>query len=115
QHATRAMAVFASGKDRQRQGFGDGVALGVVDAEIFEAFQDCYVFDVFGDGLDAHHVRDVPDGADDGPVDTVVNDVADEAAVDLQEINVQVSEVGEGVQAGAELAERHPAAELLDC
>src|SRR6185436_17692509 len=64
----------------------------------------------FGDGLDAQGVADLVDRLDHGSLDPVVQHVLYELAVDLQVVDLQVPEVGEGGQAAAEVVEDETAA-----
>src|SRR5882672_10628045 len=92
----------------------DSVALGVIDAYAGEHLDDLRVLGEFCDGLLAGQMADLVDRAHHLPVDRVVQDLAHEAAVDLEEIDREVLEVTEGRQAGAEIIEREFAPQLLE-
>src|SRR4029077_15367905 len=91
----------------------DAVALRVVDAEASEHLDDLGVLGEFRDGLLAGEVPDLVDRADHLAVDRVAQDLAHEAAVDLEVIDREVLEVTERGEPGAEVIERELAAELL--
>ena len=93
-------------------GASEEVALAVVDAEVGEDVDAFLVADEFGDGVFAHAAGDLHDGGDQGAVGRVGGAVADELAVDLEVVKREVLEVVEGAEAGAEVIEREPAAEL---
>src|SRR6185437_2101807 len=89
------------------------VALGEVDAQAGQHLDDLGVLGKLGDGLLAGEVADLIDGADHLPVDRVAQDLAHEAAVDLEVVDREVLQVPERGEAGAEVIERELAAELL--
>src|SRR6516225_4034328 len=91
----------------------DAVALRVVDAEAGEHLDDLGVLGEFRDGLLTGEVPDLVDRADHLAVDRIAQDLAHEAAVDLQVIDREVLEVAERGKSGAEVIERELAAELL--
>src|SRR6516162_9969272 len=91
----------------------DAVALRVVDAEAGEHLDDLGVLGEFRDGLLAGEVPDLVDRADHLAVDRVAQDLAYEAAVDLQVIDREVLEVTERGEPGAEVIEPE-LVELID-
>src|SRR5206468_1490401 len=88
--------------------------LGVVDADLPQDLQGGAVLDRLGDGADAHHLADLVDRLDQGPLHRAPHHVAHEGAVDLQEVDLQVLEVGEGGEPAAEVVEHEAEAELLE-
>src|SRR5246127_5787842 len=92
---------------------GDAVALRVIDAEAGEHLDDLGVLGKLGDRLLAGEVPDLVDRAHHLAVDRIAQDLAHEAAVDLEVIDGEVLEVSEGRQPGAEVIERELAAELF--
>jgi hypothetical protein len=96
----------------ERLGAPEEVPLAVVDSEVGEDVDAFLVADEFGDGVFAHAAGDLDDGGDQNPVGGVGGAVADVLAVDLEVVERQVLEVIERAEAGAEVIEREPAAEL---
>src|SRR5256885_2541085 len=92
----------------------DAVALRVVDPETGEHLDDLGVLGELGDGLLAGEVPDLVDRAHHLAVDRIAQDLAHEAAVDLEIIDREVLEVAERGQSGAEVIQRELAAELLE-
>src|ERR1700724_4340043 len=92
----------------------DAVALRVIDAQTGEHLDDLGVLGKLGDGLLAGEVPDLVDRAHHLAVDRIAQDLAHEAAVDLEVIDREVLEVPEREQSGAEVIERELAAELLE-
>ena len=72
------------------------------------------VADELGDRALAHAAGELDDGADHEPVGGVGGAVADELAVDLDEVEGQVLEVVEGAEARAEVVQGEAAAELAE-
>src|SRR5215218_6005504 len=97
----------------QRLWEGEAVPLGVVDADLPQDVEGRPVLDRFGDGADAHDLADLVDRLDEGALDRVAQHVAHEAAVDLEEVDLEVLEVGEGGEAAAEIVEHEAEAELF--
>src|SRR5690242_16019489 len=91
---------------------GDAIALRVIDTQRGEHLDDLGVLGEFGDGLLAGEMPDFVDRTHHLAVDGVVQDLAHERAVDLEEIDGEVLEVTERAQARAEVVEREAAAEL---
>src|SRR6516164_8966476 len=91
----------------------NAVALGVVDAEAGEHLDDLGVLGELGDGLLAGEMPDLVDRAHHLAIDRIAQDLAHEAAVDLEVIDREVLEVTEGGEARAEVIECELAAELL--
>ena len=87
-------------------GFGVEEALGADAAEGDEGGGGDVGFHSFGDGPQAEGVGEADDGPDDGQVVGVVSEVADEAAVDFQDVDGQRFELGEGAVPGAEVVDR---------
>src|SRR5580658_10639689 len=86
---------------RCRQGLGDGglqhalrlrdpVALRIIDTETGEHLDDLRVLGELGDSLLAGEMPDLVDRADHFAVDRIAQDLAHEAAVDLQVIDREV-------------------------
>ena len=59
-------------------------------------------------------MTDLVNGSDHFAVNGIVQDLFDEAAVDLQEVDREVLQITEGRQAGAEVVERELAAQLFE-
>src|SRR5215469_5527557 len=91
----------------------DAVALRVVDAEAGEHLDDLGVLGKFCDGLLAGEMPDLVDRAHHLAIDWIAQDLAHEAAIDLEVIDREMLEVAEGGEPGAEVIERELAAELL--
>src|SRR5215472_3173590 len=91
----------------------DAVALRVVDPEAGEHLDDLGVLGELRDGLLAGEVPDLVDRAHHLAIDRIAQDLAHEAAVDLEVIDREVLEVAEGGEPGAEVIQRELAAELL--
>src|ERR1700730_4468726 len=81
--------------------FAEVVALAVVGAVLREQLPCLLGADMFADRLDLHATGDLDDRFDQQPVLWVVGQVADEAAVDLDELNRYVLQVGERSKAQA--------------
>ena len=79
--------------------------LGEVDADVVDDLEDFFVLDKLGDGFDLHRCRQFVDGVRHGPVDRVGGHVPDDAAVDLEEVDVQVTQVAERGKPGAEVVD----------
>ena len=73
----------AGSRARERPGPGDRVALGVIDADHPEPFQDRLGLCRLRDGLDPQHPPDLLHGLHDGAIEGVLDEVLDEAAIDL--------------------------------
>ena len=71
-------------------------------------------FHAFGDGLQIQAVRHLDDGAHDGRIVRVGGQVADEALVDLELVDVEALEVGQAGVAGAEVVDGQLDAQLLE-
>ena len=78
------------------------VALHHVHAHLAQHQQGAAVLHEFGHGLLAHAARHFDDRADEDLVVAFQRQVADEHAVDLEDVGLQVLEVGERREAGAE-------------
>src|SRR6516225_5534109 len=89
------------------------VALRVVDAGAGEHLDDLGVLGELRDGLLAGEVPDLVDRAHHLAIDRIAQDLAHEAAVDLEVIDREVLEVAEGGEPGAEVIQGELAAELL--
>src|SRR5882762_2757211 len=92
---------------------GDAVALRVVDAENGQLTQGLVVLHPFGDRRNSQHPPDLGDRIDHGAVEGAVDKIAHERAVDLEEVDGQRLEVGEGAQPRAEVVEGEAAADAL--
>src|ERR1700722_6339538 len=92
----------------------DAVALRKVHADVAQHLDDLGVLGELSDGLLAGEVTDLVDRAHHLAIDRVVQDLAHEAAVDLQVIHREVLQVTERGQAGTEVVERKLAAQLLE-
>src|SRR4051794_19845520 len=92
---------------------GDRIALRVIDAEAAQHLDDLHALGELRDRLLAGEMADFVDRAHHLAIDRIVQDLLDEAAVDLQEIDREVLQVTERRQAGAEVVEREAAAELF--
>jgi hypothetical protein len=76
-----------------------------------------FVFDVLCDSFELHDLGHLGDGCNHRLRNTVFGDVADEAAVDFQCVNLEIFQVGERTQAGTEVVQRNAAstfAQLID-
>jgi hypothetical protein len=73
----------------------DAVALRVVDADAGQHLDDLGVLGKLGDGLLAGQVPDLVDRAHHLAVDRIVQDLAHEAAVDLEVIHREMLQVSE--------------------
>src|SRR6185295_2220908 len=82
-------------------------------ADLLKGREDLVAFHRLGDRRDAEQLADLVDRFDQRALDRAFVDVAHEAAVDLQEIDVEVLEVRERRQAGAEIVEHKTAAARL--
>ena len=101
------------GEERlDRLGPADRVTLRVVHAHRAQAVELRLGLGLLGDGPLVEHVRDVGDRADHRHRQVRLLQVAHEAAVDLEVIDVQVLQVAERAEPGAEVVEREAAAEL---
>lgn len=87
------------------------VTLHKIDAEAAQALQHRRVVDKLGHGLQADQAGDVGKAAHSRLVQGVVDQVADELAVDLEEVHLQRLEVAEGRCPGAKVVQRHPHAQ----
>ena len=81
-----------------------------VDPVLAQDLDRLVVADELGDRLAAEAAGDLDQGADDELVGLGVGQVLDELAVDLQVVELEVLEVVEGGEAGAEVVEREAAA-----
>ena len=68
--------------------------------------------DILSNSFELHHLGDLRNGRDHGLGDAIVGDVADKAAVNLQRVDFEVLQVGEGTQTGTEVVKRDTAAAL---
>src|SRR4051812_14372254 len=91
----------------EHRGAGDMYSLRVVHADCCERLQRIFVLDTFRDSLNAHDASDPLDRFDNGAVHGVRDDVANEGAVDLQEVDGQRLEIRERGHAAAEVIERN--------
>jgi len=89
----------------------DVVPLGIVDAELPQPGDGRPVADELGDRLGSEPVRQRHDRLDHELVGRRGAEVADELAVDLEVVEVEELEVGEGREPGAEVVDRQLAAE----
>src|SRR3990167_6267017 len=95
----------------------DAIALGIVEAEFAHTLKRLRAFDEFSHGAQTQLAGDLLHRADHGLVDRVTLDTADKTAVDLDDIQRQMAQVGVGGKAAAEVIQRHfqaQAAQLLD-
>jgi len=81
------------------------VALDHVHAHFAEHQQGLAVFHELGNGLLPHAVCNLDDGAHEYLVVAFQRQVADEHAVDLEDVGLQVLEVGERREPGAEIVQ----------
>src|SRR5688572_31877886 len=108
----RASALLTVDGLQDSLGLGDAVTLGVIHAQRGEHLDDLGVLGELGDGLLAGEMTDLVDRTHHLTVDGIVQDLAHEAAVDLEEVDGEVLEIAERGKAGAEIVEREAAAEL---
>ena len=94
-------------------GPADPVALSVVYAHGLKFGHDRFALDKCGDGLQPHGLPDITDGFYYGVINLVVQQIPDEASVDLDVVDRQVLQVGEGRHAAAEISEGETAARFL--
>src|SRR3954447_4477152 len=94
-----------------RCGTSDVVPLGVVDAELAHRLQRVGVGHELRQGWRSQASGDGDDRLDDEPVGGVVAQAADELAVDLEQVEAEVLEVGERREARAEVVERQATAQ----
>src|SRR6267143_6140969 len=92
---------------------GDAVTLRVVDAEKGQLPQGLVVLHPFRDRRDSQHPPDLGDRIDHGAVEGIADKIANECAVDFEEVDRQRLEVGEGAQPRAEVVEGEAAADAL--
>lgn len=71
------------------------------------------ILDEFGNGLNAHDLRQLMNGCNHGAVDRVIHHITDEGSVDLEIIDWQVLEVTKGTKATAEIIQRETTAHGL--
>ena len=90
------------------------VALRKVDAEGAKQVQGGLVLDELGDGLLAELVGDLDERGDDHLIQPAADEAADELTVDLEIVEGQVLEVGEGAVAGAEVVEGERASQSFE-
>src|SRR5207342_2362307 len=88
------------------------VALCVVDLHLLQDAVLRFGLDLFGDGALADHVGDVADRTHDRLRQRRGFEAADEAAVDLDVVDVEIAEVAERTEAGAEVVQREAATEV---
>src|SRR5258706_16360910 len=101
----------ASGRDRiDRMRARDAEALGVAHAERLDPHQHVLLFDAFGDHLDADCLPDPHDRLELAVAWLALEDLADDRAVDLDEIDAQRLQWREGHRAAAEAVDHHAAA-----
>src|SRR5699024_11089502 len=81
-------------------------ALDVVAADGRQRVALGAAFDAFGDGLDAETVRQGDDRFGQRLVAAVAGQVVDERLVDLEVVDVEHLQVGQGGKAGAEIIDR---------
>src|SRR3954463_3716954 len=94
-----------------RDGPAEVEALGEVDAELADGLEDVLVRDELGEARRAEAGGTPPAPLDDEPVRRVLAHAADELAVDLEDVEVEVLERRERGEAGPEVVEREPAAD----
>src|SRR5437016_94094 len=92
---------------------GDAVPLSVVDAEKRQLAQGLVVLHPFGDRRNTQHPPDLGDRIDHGAVERIADEIAHERAVDLEKVDGQRLEIGEGAQPGAEVVQSEAAADAL--
>ena len=92
-------------------GCGEEVSLHVWASELEEYGDLFVVVDAFGDDEEVEVLGECDDGGDDGGVLAFGADRPDEGLVDLDDVEGEGSEVGEGRVAGAEVIERDVDAE----
>mmetsp|Transcript_59389 Transcript_59389/g.140279 ORF Transcript_59389/g.140279 Transcript_59389/m.140279 type:complete len:1259 (-) Transcript_59389:615-4391(-) len=92
----------------QRFGPVHVIALGEVDTQLAQPCMQGRRADEFADGLHADHPRHVDKAAHRDLVQRIVQHIADELAVDLQQVDPQVLQIAEGRRTGAEIVQRHP-------
>ena len=81
------------------------VALGVVDSQFCDLGVGGEVSHVFCNGFPLELVGDEADGLDDGLVECLGVDFADEVAVDFDEVDGDVAQLGEGGEAAPEVVQ----------
>src|SRR5665213_3070771 len=72
------------------------------------------LLDALGERLDRERLAELDERADQGVPFGVTADAGDERAVDLQGVDGEALEIGQGGVAGAEVVDRDAHAELLD-
>ena len=82
-----AFSAAVSGEHFERLRHMQAVTLGIVHAQLAQLLEYLVVFHVLRRGADAHDVADAVDRLDHGEVDLVIDHVAHERAVDLDEID----------------------------
>src|SRR5258706_9706324 len=101
----------ASGRDRiDRMRARDAEALGVAHAERLDPHQHVLLLDAFRDHLDADRLPDPQDRLELVVARLALEDLADDRAVDLDEIDAQRLQRREGHRAAAEAVDHHAAA-----
>src|ERR1700682_512488 len=91
----------------------DTIALGVVDAKTAQHVDDFQILGKLRDGLLSGQMADLVDGTHHFPIDGVMQNLLDEAAVDLQVVDREMLQVTERRQARTEVVERELAAQFL--
>jgi hypothetical protein len=82
------------------------IALRVIASGAREGVERLLVLHAFGDDLEAEGMRELDGRADDRGAAGIGRDVRDEGAVDLELVDREVAEVGEGAVAGAVVVDR---------
>ena len=107
-----ASSAAARSRIRRLASAGQEVALAAVATEVGELLPSLEVLDAFGHRLQAEVVTEVDDRADDDGVVGVVVHVQHEGLVDLELVDREVLEVGEGGVTGAEVVDGEPDPDL---
>src|ERR1017187_3288879 len=97
-----------------RHRLGEEKALQFVALHLLEDLLLALVLDAFGDDLQAERMRELDHGVDDGARVGAVLEIHDEAAVDLQLLGRQLSQVAEARVTGAEVVDREVRAEFAE-
>ena len=89
----------------------DDVTLGHVDPAFVEGTQHGHILDTLGNGFLAGGFGNRGQSGDDGAIEVVIRQPLDQRAVDLQNIGLDLLEVGKGREAGAEIIDGDTASE----
>ena len=93
------------------------IALRVINLHVSEPPQYCLILDKFGNRLQAYHMTDMINGIHHGGHQFIINHITHEAAIDLDVVQRQISEIGIGTHTGSKIIQGKaaaPATHILD-